>query len=88
MIKSIFCRLYNFIILLSFLPLIYGCKGGEEGGSASAGIGSIGSTSITSFPESGTVEGTITQLHTPEPATVFLLGTGILALHLYKKRMK
>ena len=102
--KRVYARFVNFAIL-SVLPFVYGCQGGDgsvlgslfggssaggiAGGSSAGGISSGGSllalsgTSGTGGGGGGTEIATISQ---PEPATMLLLGGGLIAMAFYSKR--
>ncbi len=83
MIKNLVARAYNILILAMLFPWIVGCnKDGSSGGIIDSGL--LYGQGGPSGPSGG--EQIITPLHAPEPATLILLGTGIWALHLLKKR--
>ena len=98
--KNSSIRLMSFAILSILLPCIYGCGGGGGGaeaflggflggggggGSAAAGGGSV-------FLASSGIESgggaSIAALHNPEPITMALFGSGMMAMAFYKKRRK
>ena len=91
--RNKFTILLNFTILSILLPYIYGCGSGVGatfldgllGGGGSAVDG--GSVLLAS---SG-IEGggaTMAALHNPEPMTMALFGSGMLAMAFYKNRRK
>ena len=69
------------LALALLLPCLYGCQGG--GGSSSG-------ASLSSFAfDGGTDTTTSTQLgtiHNPEPATMLLFGSGIVAMRFARNR--
>lgn len=86
MVKHIMLRAHN-LVLLSVIPLLYGCQGG---GGSSASLGSL----LGDIPGGGgdsTVVASVTTdslatVHQPEPATLLLIGSGIVALSYMKSR--
>ena len=88
------------IALALLLPCLYGCKGGSSGGSgaslSSFAFGSGDSTgSISSILDSSSNSGTgttngdgsqLATLHHPEPATMLLLGSGLVAMRFARNR--
>ena len=89
MIKDLIARTYNVLILVMLFPWMAGCnKDGASGGSyIDSSLLSDTGGSLFSSGSSGLTEGeAFTPLHAPEPATLILLGTGIWALHLLKRR--
>jgi hypothetical protein len=74
-IDNFVIRLGN-LILLSAIPILHGCGGGG-GGSASVGsLFSPASTTLASLPGGGSGS----EIVNPEPATMLLMGGGMLAL--------
>lgn len=71
-----------------------GCGGGGGGGLASLIGGTIGSLAggggTTSTVGSGLLDGgsTIATIHNPEPTTLILLGSGLLAMAAYNRAKK
>ena len=85
------------LTLALLLPCLYGCKGGGGGGGSGASLSSFvfgGGDDTGSLPPglnspSGTDTTTDTQLATirePEPATMLLLGSGLVAMRLTRNR--
>jgi len=88
--KNIFAKISNFFLLSILLPVVYGCGGG---GGGSASVGSLFGTSSTgivlaSAPAEGGSDLAMTVYHNPEPATMLLLGSGIMAIGYLKTRKK
>ena len=84
--------------LALLLPCLYGCQGGgSSGGGSGASLSSFafgGSEDTGSLPQtlnslSGTDTTTGTELgtiHNPEPATMLLFGSGIVAMRFARNR--
>jgi len=74
------------LALALLLPCLYGCQGGGGAG----GGGSSSGASLSSFAfDGGTDTTTSTQLgtiHNPEPATMLLFGSGIVAMRFARNR--
>ena len=64
-------RILNWILLGSYLPFLYACKGGGGGGGGSA---ALGATPAVYLPV------------TPSPDTMLLLGGGLGAMGYFKKK--
>jgi len=79
-------RARNFLLFSVLLPVMYGCGGG---GSGSASVGSLFGTSSTGVTLADAGTGlTTTVYHNPEPATMLLLGSGIVAMGFVKNLRK
>ncbi len=83
-----FKRILNFLhywSILLVLPLLGGCKGG---GLFSGGDG--GGSSFAALSGGGGDGGgaSFATIHSPEPASMLLMGAGMMAVAYYKKRMK
>jgi len=90
MIKTMLAKIYNLSILLAFLPCFYGCNdGGEGGGSVLSSLSQLtpdgGASALTPGVSSDLTGGA---LHAPEPATLMMVGTGLVAWKLLSKRPK
>ena len=97
-VKKKYVQYLKVLALALLLPCLYGCQGGGSSGSGSSGsLGSFafgGGDSTGSLPTtlnslSGTDTTTSTQLatlHQPEPATMLLLGSGIVAMRFARNR--
>jgi len=94
MFKNIYARLFNCSVLLAVLVSTYGCKGSGGGDNLGPSLGLGGGGGAISDPSSSSViiptltGGDTPPLHAPEPATIALLGTGMLAWHMLNKRKK
>ena len=79
----------NLTIFSTLLPCLYGCQGG--GSSEISALGSSGSAALTSnvasLPLAGSSSGqAIATIHNPEPTTLLLIGSGMLAMSFLKKK--
>jgi hypothetical protein len=90
----------NLIVLTVILPAIYGCGSGSSGtsslsgflfgneGSASGGdialLGGNASNGVTGAVGGGTE---LAMLHNPEPASMLLLGSGLMAMTYFKSKI-
>ena len=87
-ILNIVARSHNIAMFAVILPFVYGCNGG--GGGISASVGGLfgGKTasiaSLTTDVSSGS--GGLATLHNPEPATMVLLGSGMLMMGYLRSR--
>jgi hypothetical protein len=79
----------NLLILTVILPSIYGCSGGGIGeltgllfGSGAIGILSAGGSSGLGIGGAGG----LATVHTPEPASMLLLGSSMMAMAYFKSR--
>jgi hypothetical protein len=77
MVKNLLSNINYLVIALSY-PLLVGCNGG-----GSAGIG--GASGIAGGAGGGSSFATI---HNPEPTTMLLMGGGMMAIAMYKKKFK
>jgi len=91
--KNTFAKLQNFLLLSVLLPVVYGCQGsgGSDGSNPSiasllGGGGTEGGTDATTVVT--TTGEQLAQLHQPEPATMLLLGGGLVAMHYLKNKKK
>lgn len=99
MVKNLLSKSYNWFLFVILLPVMYGCN---EGGSGTASLGSLfgpqdaatlasgasdpsTTLAVTAGVESAGHIGTITN---PEPATMLLLGSGMMAMAYFKNRSK
>ena len=97
-----YIRIINYAILsFLLLPCIYGCGGGGAGagflgglfgggGSSAAAGGSSIFLASSGLASSGIESGgaAIAALHNPEPITMALFGSGMMAMAFYKNRRK
>jgi hypothetical protein len=81
-------------LALLTLPILSGCGGGSGGGSSSVGAlfspessPGTGTTVLTSATDAGVNSG-IATIHNPEPATMLLLGGGMLVMGLIKSQKR
>ena len=92
-------RIINIFLFFSLLPTLVSCSGG--GGSlgflsslgslfaAGSGFGSSGFTLLASSSGIGSSEvtgATIATIHNPEPASMLLMGSGLLAMSYFRKK--
>jgi len=87
--KNTFAKLQNFLLLSVLLPVVYGCQssGGSDGSpsiTSLLGGGTEGAGGVIPPPGGGGDQ--LAQLHQPEPATMLLLGGGLVAMHYLKHR--
>lgn len=85
-------KIKKLAILTGVLPLLYGCGGGGSGALlaflfGSAGIG--GGTALLGGGGSGVGGGgtSLATLHSPEPASMLLIGGGLMAMSYVKAKM-
>ena len=83
------------VLLFVLLPFVYGCQGGGGGshGGPAAGFNGPTSSFISDGGSSGGGEGgsggdSIAQIHNPEPATMLLMGSGLMAIGFRRTRRK
>jgi len=83
----------KFIVLASALPFIYGCGAGGGIGSLvgflfGSGLGSIGDIALlgSGGGGGGGGGGGIATLVQPEPASIFLVGSGIAAMSYFRSK--
>lgn len=88
------------ITLALLLPCLYGCQGGGGAGGGSGSGASLSSfafgggedagslpSTLNSLSSTDTTTGTqLATLHQPEPATMLLLGSGIVAMRFARNR--
>lgn len=92
MLNKVVIRFINFIILSIILPVVYGCNGtsstltgdSNAGGAISGLAGSLGGDG--GGVGAGGEGSAMATIHNPEPATMFLLGSGLIAINYYKNR--
>lgn len=71
------------------LPFIYGCQGGGGGGSTSGFIGGGSGSSLAgggSIGGGGGFGGGGEEIINPEPASMLLFGSGMMAMALWKRK--
>jgi len=81
----------KFVVLASALPFIYGCGAGGGVGSLvsflfGGGLGSIGDIVLLGGGGGGGGGGAIASLTQPEPASLLLIGSGIMAMTYFKSK--
>ncbi|MCK5581120.1 MAG: PEP-CTERM sorting domain-containing protein [Candidatus Omnitrophica bacterium] len=78
----------GFLALSVLLPFVYGCQGsgGGESGSSVSGLGSSVTSSAVDLASVSSGDGMATIVN-PEPATMLLLGGGVIAMG-YLKNLK
>ena len=79
-------RLAILIACLLTISLLAGCK--ESGSSASGSFDSGSSSFVSGSGGLGSSGGSVPVGHMPEPATVALLGSGLLAYAFIRRKMK
>ncbi len=91
MLKNLFAQSYNFLILAVMLPVVYGCNSDEsdtlgslfnDGGTTSSSVVTGGTGAIIETGEA------LASIHSPEPATMLLIGSGLIAMKYYQGRKK
>ena len=96
MVGNWIARFKNYAVLSLLLPFVYGCQGGGGGGGGSAASGllpvSDGGSGISGLSGlsggSGDPGTTIATIHNPEPATMLLIGGGLMAMRYYKTKKR
>jgi len=87
--NTAYYKLVNFLVLFLLLPLISGCGGaGIAGllGSLVGGGGGSGGSGLAGFVSDGTGVATLAHLHSPEPGTMLLMGSGLIAMAIASKK--
>jgi len=89
-------RYLKFVVLASALPFIYGCGGGGVGSLIGflfgGGLGSIGDIALLGGIGGGIAGAAgggsagVATLIQPEPASVLLIGSGIMAMAYFKSK--
>jgi hypothetical protein len=83
--KKVLAAFKSYAFLL-FLPILSGCGSGG-GGLAALGLGSLFGGGVSGgLALLGGGAGTIAHTHNPEPASMFLLGSGVAAMSFLKKK--
>ncbi len=72
------------------LPFVYGCQGGGGGGASLLGGGASGLSGGGSGGGETLAGGSggLETIHNPEPASLLLLGGGMMAMAFWKNRIK
>ncbi len=88
--NNLFIKCFNLATVLAFLPCLAGCNESASGTAIGDIAGSLGTTSSGGSAALVTPIGDIgsASLHAPEPATMLMVGTGILALRFLGHRSK
>lgn len=70
------------LVLLFAIPILHGCGGGGGGSASVGGLFTTSSTTgtTTTLASAVTESGAVNSIHNPEPATMLLLGGGMVAL--------
>jgi len=80
----------KFVVLASALPFIYGCGAGGVGSLVGflfgGGLGNIGDIVLLGGGGGGGGGGAIASLTQPEPASLLLIGSGIMAMTYFKSK--
>ena len=90
MMKSVIAK-FKYVLLVLILPSIYGCGGGGIGEIASFlfGGGGLGfGGGALPFIEGGHIAGAgeVAKIVQPEPASMLLLGSGLMAMGYFKSK--
>ena len=99
MSRNTIFKVKNFLMLSVLLPVVSGCGGSGGGGALASLFGGSPSSSGTSgvVTGGGGIEGGLASLggggvppalHNPEPVTLLLLGSGMVALGYLKRHKK
>jgi len=89
--NTAYYKLVNFLVLFLLLPWISGCGGGGAGiagllGSLFGGGGGSGGSGLAGFISDGSGVTTLARLHNPEPCTMLLMGSGLIAMAFANKK--
>jgi len=89
MFKNIIARLFNLSVFVAFLPCLAGCNESASGSAISDIASTVGSSAGGGSSALVTpISGGAGALHAPEPATMLMVGGGILALRFLSRRSK
>lgn len=93
-------KYFRLIVFAAMLPFVYGCVPGADVGSLAGflfGGGGLGGDTIALLGEGAAAGGTLAApggsgaelatLHNPEPATMFLFGSGLMAMTYFKSKL-
>ena len=89
--SKLWAKINNFLLFSLLLPVVYGCNSGGGGGEA-APLGGLfmdepATTATGTLLADGGGE-TLAQIHNPEPATLMLIGGGMMAMGYMRSRAK
>lgn len=87
--KKIYSKFLKLVTLAGALPFIYGCNSGGDGSAASVLFDKAVVDVASVPPPVELVSGTdLAALHSPEPASMLLLGGGLVAAAYFARRKK
>jgi hypothetical protein len=81
---KLYVRLSNFLIFAVLMPFVYGCNSGGEGAQGASSF--LGSVAEAGGGSGGLTGGEVATIVNPEPASMLLIGGGLVAMAYYKNK--